>query len=172
MCYVCIYSMGSVCGYIMFSLMAMFKRMCASLFNRNATTDMDSISSARPPFATQHSFSITLPPPPSLPLLPDFDFRPSDSLLATMGEGVEFIVANPLDLALQERNLMASVLVVEVKSPGAPSSMLWFRFDSASMVTRGVSVCRLFSDDNSDEGGVSAASNGGVCGWVIDRKRM
>jgi hypothetical protein len=80
-------------------------------------------------------------------------------------------VANPFDLALQERNLMASVLVVEVKGPVTPSSMLWFRFDSASIAARGVSACRLFSDDDSDmigEGGL----NGGVCGWVIDKKRM
>lgn len=152
----------------MFSLLASLKKMCAHLFKRDIPKDSVS-DSVRSPFTTQHLFPVTLPP--SVPLLPDFEFRPSDSLLATMGEGVEFIVANPFDLALQECNLMPSVLVVEVRHKECLPSVLWFRFDSASVVSRGMSACRLFSDDNPDEG-VPTASNGGVCGWVIDRKRM
>jgi len=156
----------------MFSLLVSFKRMCSWFFNRGNEKG-STAPAARPPFPTQHTFSLSLPPPPSAPLLPDFDFRPSDSLLAAMGEGVLFTVANPLDLAMQGQNLMVNVLVIEVKSPTTPTSMLWFRFDSASLVTRGVSVCRLFSDDNADVcGNELAAGSVGVCGWVIDRKRM
>jgi hypothetical protein len=154
----------------MFSLLASLKKTCAHFFNRNIPNDSAQPSDlVRAPFTTQHLFSVALPP--SVPLLPDFEFRPSDSLLATMGEGVEFIVVNPFDLALQEWDLMPSVLVVEVRHQECQSSVLWFRFDAASVVSRGMSACRLFSDDNPDEG-VPTASSGGVCGWVIDRKRM
>jgi hypothetical protein len=117
----------------------------------------------RPHFTTQHVFSTLLPPSPSAPCLPEFDFYPSDSLLASSEEGVEFVVANPLDLMFQEQGLMADVLVVEVRGgPGTLSSMLWFRFDTVSLATRGKSACRLFSDD-----GVDATA-----GWLTDRKRM
>jgi hypothetical protein len=90
-----------------------------------------------------------------------------------VGEGVVFSVANPLDLALQGQNLLANVLVVEVKSPTNHTSMLWFRFDSESLATRGVSVRRLFSDDNADVSSTGdAVDSGCMCGWVIDKKRM
>ncbi len=82
-----------------------------------------------------------------------------------MGEGVVFSVANPLDLALQELDLMANVLVVEVRGVGPSVSMLWFRFDPSALAARGSSVCELFSDNNADGGGSG-------CGWLVDRKRM
>jgi hypothetical protein len=100
----------------------------------------------------------------SAPLLPDFDFHPSRSLLATLDDGVVFSVANPLDLALQSMDLMADVLVVEVQGPSTPATVLWFRFDPTTFAARGVSACRLFSDDG-------CVAGGGVCGWLIDRKR-
>ena len=163
---VCIYS--TLCVWcVMFSLMGAFKRACAFLFCTGVSTSKEPVKPARPPFTTEHTFPIILPPPPSVALIPDFNFRPSDSLLAAMGEGVEFVVANPLDLVLQGQNLMANVLVVEVKSPVAAPSMLWFRFNPDSIVARGISACRLVSDDELvGDGGL------GVCGWVIDRKRM
>jgi len=52
-------------------------------------------------------------------------------------------------------------------------STLWFRFDSELLVARGVSVCRLFIDSNDGVTGLEfTARDGGVCGWVVDRKRM
>jgi hypothetical protein len=166
----------------MFSLLASFKRMLSYLFGRGECHNRNSPRCSRTPFPTHHSFPILLPlPPPSAPLLPDFDFRPSDGFLAAMGDGAVFVVANPLDLALQAQNLMANVLVVEVRGVGLDPFMMWFRFDSAALATRGVSVCRLFSDGEPDSAserlvnslGIdrAAAADGGVCGWVIDRKR-
>jgi hypothetical protein len=74
---------------------------------------------------------------------------------------------------------MANVLVVEVGRPTKdgdmqPGNTLWFRFDSELLVARGVSVCRLFVDsaDTGAAGFEFTAHDGGVCGWVIDRKRM
>jgi hypothetical protein len=162
----------------MFSLFGSFRRMISYFFSREVVTTAQSEIN-RKPFPTHHTFSIMLPPPPpTAPLLPDFEFRPSEGFLEAMGEGITFTVANPLDLALQSQNLMANVLVVEVKGldPNVSSNMLWFRFDSFALSSRGVSMCRLFADcDQSDI--ISSSSSEqpsalGVCGWVIDRKRM
>jgi hypothetical protein len=121
---------------------------------------------------------VLLPPPPTVPTSSDFDFRPSDEFMAAMGEGSVFKVVNPLDLVMQGHNLMVNVLVVEVSRPAADGSMLqgstlWFRFDSELLVARGVSVCRLFIDSNDSVTGLEfTARDGGVCGWVVDRKRL
>ncbi len=153
----------------MYSLLCAFKRACVYLFRRGPSAEAE--SPARPPFQTHHVFSVTFPPPPpSAPMLPDFDFRPSDRLLASLESDAIFSVANPLDLALQSQDLMANVLVVEV-STSTSTSMLWFRFDSASLVARGMSACCLFSDDNTGVSGAEHVADG-VCGWVIDRKRV
>lgn len=117
------------------------------------------------------------PPPPSAPAFPDFDFKPSDDFMATMGgEECTFTVANPLDLTLRRRGaLMLNVLVVDVGRP-AGMATLWFKFDSAALEARGVSVCRLFVDSGEFTGlegmEFTASLDGSVCGWVIDRKRM
>ncbi len=165
----CIYSGPGV--IVMFSFLVSLKQMCSYFFNQGAQKSIP--PPVRTPLPTQHVLSLSLPPQQSAPLLPDFDLCPSDSLLATVGEGVVFSVANPLDLALQGQNLLANVLVVEVKSPTNHTSMLWFRFDSESLATRGVSVRRLFSDDNADVSSTGdAVDSGCMCGWVIDKKRM
>ena len=115
---------------------------------------------------------VLLPPPPSAPLPPDFDFMPSDDFSAAIGEGAVFVVANPLDLALRGQNLMANVLVVEVSGPNTVRSILWFRFDSAALMARGVAVCRLFIESDDHSSADHAALDWvGVCGWVMDRKR-
>jgi hypothetical protein len=163
----------------MFSLFSSFKRMLSYLFGREAGTASALPEAYRKPFKTHHTFSAMLPPPPpTAPLLPDFEFRPAECLLEAMGEGTTFVVANPVDLALQSQNLMANVLVVEVRGldPAVSSEMLWFRFDSFALSTRGMSICRLFVDyDQSDVISPPSAerpSAMGVCGWVVDRKRM
>jgi hypothetical protein len=161
----------------MFSLFSSFKRMLSYVFNRGVVNTTAVSETNRKPFSTHHTFSVLLPPP-TAPSLPDFEFRPSESFLEAMGEGAVFVVANPLDLALQSQNLMANVLVVEVKGldPNLSSNMLWFRFDSFALSTRGVSICRLFADcDQSEIISVPSSERPsalGVCGWVIDRKRM
>ena len=123
---------------------------------------------------------LLLPPPlPSAPAFPDFEFRPSDEFLAAMGADSVFRVVNPMDLLIHKRNLMVNVLVVEVcRSPGQDDSIrlsntLWFRFDSDMLEARGMSLCRLFTEsmDSGVEGVGFTALDGGVCGWVIDRKR-
>jgi hypothetical protein len=55
--------------------------------------------------------------------------------------------------------------------------MLWFRFNTEDLAIHGVSACRLFAD--SDDTPFDAVAAGcaaldwiGVCGWLMDRKRM
>ena len=157
----------------MFSLLSSFKRMLSYFFNRDVALHTNAL-----PDIKSKAFPVLLPPLPTAPLLPDYEFRPSDGLLEAMGDGVVFVVANPLDLALQSQNLMSSVLVVEVKGldPTLSSNMLWFRYDSFALSTRGVSICRLFAECDQTEI-ISVPSSErpsalGVCGWVVDRKRM
>jgi hypothetical protein len=143
----------------MFSLLASIKRMCSHLFNRGSKKD-----TVRSPFPTRHVFSLSIPTP-SAPPLPDYDFCPSNSLLAAMGEGVVFSVANPLDL----HNAVTTVLVVDVDRPIFPAySVLWFRFDPVSLTTRGVSACLLSSDDWADIAALEIDSPR-ICGWVSER---
>jgi hypothetical protein len=120
--------------------------------------------------------SIILPaPPPPIPLLPEFDFKPSDDFMAALGEKAVFVVANPLDLMLQGQNLMANVLVVEVSGPNTAHTVLWLRFDAAALTARGVAVCRMFIDPDErvcSSGFSTPLEWVGVCGWVMDRKRL
>jgi hypothetical protein len=119
----------------MFSLFVSIKKMCSHLFNRGSKKD-----TVRPLFPTRHVFSLFVPP--SAPPLPDFDFRPSASLLAAMGEGVVFSVADSLDL----HNALTTVLVVDVNRPIFPAySVLWFRFkfDPVSLGPSPHEECRL-----------------------------
>ena len=121
---------------------------------------------------------VRLPPPPTVPTSSDFDFRPSVEFLEAMGEGAEFKVVDSLDQVLQGHNLMENALVVQVSRPAADGSMLlggtlWIRFDPEQLVARGVSVCRLLIYSNDGVTGLKfTARNEGVCGWVVDRKRM
>ena len=120
-----------------------------------------------------------LRPPPSAPPLPEFDFKPCDDFAAALGKDAVFVVANPLDLAPPHcvRSFMSSVLVVEASGPNTARSIMWFRIDSADLASSGVSACRMFVD--ADNQFVAAGMPGfapfewvGVCGWVMDRKRM
>jgi hypothetical protein len=95
----------------------------------------------------------------------DFYFRPSAGLVAAAGAGCVFEITNPLDLLLHARNLMTSVLVVEVKS--TPSFVMWLCFDMAELAERGVSPCRMIADDVA----MSVFPDAGVCGWLVDKKR-
>jgi hypothetical protein len=115
----------------------------------------------------------------SAPPLPEFDFKPCDDFAAALGKDAVFVVANPLDLAPSHcaKSFMSSVLVVEVSGPNTVRSIMWFRIDSADLASCGVSACRMFVD--ADHQFVAAGMPGfapfewvGVCGWVMDRKRM
>ena len=136
------------------------------------TVDSSIIQSANLPV-------IILPPPPSpsAPLMPDFEFRPSSDFVAAMGIDVQFTVINPLDLIIRGGRAVAdNVLVVEASGPNTTRSIMWFRYDSAALAARGVSMCRMFVDDNSSEAENSSECARldwiGVCGWVMDRSRF
>ena len=93
----------------------------------------------------------------------NFEFKPTDTFLMLLGSDAQFIVVDPLDLLLQERGLMADALVVEAVV-GDKKSILWFRYDTSDLATRGAAECTLFADD-------ADRVFDGVCGSIARIKR-
>jgi hypothetical protein len=95
---------------------------------------------------------------------PEFEFRPAPDFLATMACGAQFVIANPLDLFLQQRGLMADCLVVEINA-GSRQTVLWLQYNWNDLATVGRAECTLFAGD-------SDRVFGGVCGFICNKKKI
>ena len=163
-----------------------FKLVIVSLFTRiRVSRSANASSSTNKAMSSIHGVIphaqlpvIILPPPPSpsAPLMPDFEFRPSSDFAAALGLDVEFAVINPLDLMARRGYSPGNVLVVETSGPNTARMVMWFRYDSVALASRGVSVCRMFVDDNEADASISSEFTKldwvGVCGWVMDRSQF
>ena len=94
----------------------------------------------------------------------DFEFKPATSFLACLGANTRFVVANPLDLILQERGLMAEALVVEVIT-SERKFVFWFRYNAEDLSKLGASQCTLFAND-------ADRVFDGVCGVICRSKQI
>lgn len=97
---------------------------------------------------------------------PEFEFRPAPEFVSHLGlhDDARFVIANPLDLFLQQRGLMADCLVVEMTA-GARQTVLWLRYNWSDLATRGRAECTLFAGD-------SDRVFDGVCGIICNKKQI
>ena len=152
------------------------KRVIVSMFTRISATrcaKKKSFDSSNRMIPSANLPVIILPPPPSAPSMPDFEFRASSDFIAALGVDVEFSVVNSLDL--QRRCIADNVLVVEANGPNTAKTVMWFRYDTAALAARGVAVCRMYVDETVDTNEALQFTKldwVGVCGWVMDRNRF
>lgn len=97
-------------------------------------------------------------------IIPEFEFRPSAALQTHFAKNTRFEIANAMDIMLQERGLMADSLVVEAFTPGYGRCMLWCRYNTNDLATRGIAECILFANDRN-------ICVDHMCGVLCDRKR-
>ena len=95
---------------------------------------------------------------------PEFEFQPAADFVRQLGCAPKFVIANPLDLILQQRGLMADCVVVEMKV-GVHQTALWLRFNTEDLASRGMAECTLFADD-------SDRVFDGVCGFIVEKKKI
>ena len=100
--------------------------------------------------------------------LPDFDFVPVEAFDVFMGLPIRYEIVNPVDLIMQQRDLMPELLTLDVH-------MTWsivpvcMKYSASELRTRGSASCVLYYGE---DGLKIYGLENGVCGHLRDRKRI